>query len=203
MRLAEANRGHEDTFQGPEAQQAALARNLDNGTIQYGPGGPDRSGGEGRALCSRGELSPVLPSAPRRMVWHRDHKALRAEGATDRTDREERAAGSYSDLRPAQTTYPGVLGPADRAAVIDLVRSGLGRVSESDEEVVNIVLGLSQNLAGAGAGEVVLEGTEPWLSTMPEMRRVMGLAMRCSGRIRLDAARAACTALSSLHQPNF
>ena len=31
--------------------------------------------GEGRAKCSCGELSEVLPSGSRRQQWHREHKA--------------------------------------------------------------------------------------------------------------------------------
>lgn len=35
---------------------------------------PGGVGGEGRAVCSCGELSPVLPSSVQRRAWHRRHK---------------------------------------------------------------------------------------------------------------------------------
>ena len=40
------------------------------------------TGGEGRAKCLCGELSPVLPSGTTRKQWHREHKAaIRAQQA--------------------------------------------------------------------------------------------------------------------------
>lgn len=30
--------------------------------------------GEGHAICTCGEMSPVFPSAAKRKAWHRDHK---------------------------------------------------------------------------------------------------------------------------------
>lgn len=44
--------------------------------------------GEGRALCSCGEMSDVLSSATRRQLWHKDHKqdVLLREYAEDRPD---------------------------------------------------------------------------------------------------------------------
>lgn len=42
--------------------------------------------GEGRALCSCGALSPVLPSANQRKVWHRQHKGLVGARSQNRED---------------------------------------------------------------------------------------------------------------------
>lgn len=43
---------------------------------------PTGTGGQGRARCSCGALSPVLSSAGQRHAWHRQHKAdVREAGA--------------------------------------------------------------------------------------------------------------------------
>lgn len=47
----------------------------EHGDVDIAWGGYISRGGEGRAKCSCGQLSEVLPSAKQRQQWHREHKA--------------------------------------------------------------------------------------------------------------------------------
>lgn len=66
------------------AETQTRAHRLMREGAPYDDGGNERGGGDlgvrgpGRALCTCGELSNILPSAAARKRWHKDHKAKHA-----------------------------------------------------------------------------------------------------------------------------